>query len=1054
MPPLPLRPKFSKRKLDICCKSFSEKGQSAEELVRLLKNGLATVFGYRDSDIILYDPTSTTKTSYVHHTISEKEIQWIVEQTKEWALFATADQAIPHWYIDDRTHWIHTDPDQLRQDCNHYSWHCRDQLFIPILSEERYMLGLVRLQEWADKRLLTEKKIRTQLPHLMTLVHKMGCALDNVSIHQKIELLVAEKHSLKQRIQQDMRDLDRRLLELTVLYDTSNALSHSLSYSQVVALGMEAIYKVLKFDVGAVFLVDFVTGGEIITRINTPVESEFVKKAHANVLAACMPFLKRKLDINRVRVTMGYHIRSNSTPSSDIIIQSFANIPILFKEELLGMLNMCSIEKTSFSKNDLTFLHTMANQLASHLGRLKMMRKIEKSKVSALLKSMNEGIIMLGVESTLEFINPAAKKLLAYEDNTKVLLEDIWQTFKKLEIETLVHRCIQDGKNISSYEVPYKNQILLLDITKVNDTEQHKIGTVIVLRDATKSHHTNRINSRRLEVISRLNMIIKSFSADLDDLLTVVLEFILGVANVETGAIQVLQEGVFVTKVHSNFPDKIFNSYRFKNGQPIVKYVIDNQQLVFIENYRNSPNVHSYSKVALEEYVCMPIMAKNDFIGIVHLARKAEDLDRRIAEDDVTTIATITPLIGTAIRNAFLYQETLEKQKLEQELRVANEIQNKLLPEHLPQLSKVSLGAISLPARVIGGDYYDFIKLQDGNLGIVIADIVGKGIPAGLFMAMLKSILHTHLVPISSPKQALTQLNTLLIRDRVISKYVPLFYGILNPVTNVFTYANAGHEPALYFSKGQFSDLDTDGFPLGSLENGNYEEKSIQLSDHDWILLFTDGVIEARNEKKDSFDHIQLKNLLKKSSQSDADSFVGTVAAYFKTFYHLSKQHDDLTMVALKIDVSKKNNTPLKTTKKTVLSTKQAVKEIRNLCHNIATEMGFDESTVFNIKLALNEAHANIIEHAYEGRLDEEIVFKFLVYEDRLDIKIRDFGPDIEKKTTKSRAEHLDQLEGSGLGIFLIHSLVDKVEYTSGISPGSELIISKKLTKGVQHENP
>ena len=160
--------------------------------------------------------------------------------------------------------------------------------------------------------------------------------------------------------------------------------------------------------------------------------------------------------------------------------------------------------------------------------------------------------------------------------------------------------------------------------------------------------------------------------------------------------------------------------------------------------------------------------------------------------------------------------------------------------------------------------FRSFFELENGNLGIVIADIVGKGVPAGLFMATLKSLLNTHIHAFNSPKLALERINRILLNDPVLNKFIPMFYGILNPKTLSFTYCNAGHEPAILYSKGEFKDLDTDGFPLGGLQNSNFVEKKVTLSDDDIIIIFTDGIIEARDNGGTNYGRNRLKTLIKK----------------------------------------------------------------------------------------------------------------------------------------------------------------------------------------------
>ncbi|NBV42953.1 PAS domain-containing protein, partial [bacterium] len=486
----------------------------------------------------------------------------------------------------------------------------------------------------------------------------------------------------------------------------------------------------------------------------------------------------------------------------------------------------------------MTFLHTMANQLASHLGRLKIVKKLEKSKMDSVIQSMTEAILMTDESNQLEVINPAAAELFGIDPEVHISAEQLREKFEIFGVSHLFQRTLQTGKAYLNNEVSYQDRIYLVNVTPVFNVDNQRSGTVMVLRDFTEIQKNNRIKTQRLEIISQVNVIIKSIT-DLDNLLSVLMQFILNVVNAEMGAIQLQSGKRLQTKVHSNFPDKIQKEFRFKTGEPISEFVARNKDLCFIEDYHADLRVDPQAKILLESFIGIPILAKDELIGVVSIARKYANEHPKVSADDIRTLTTITSLSGTAIQNALLYQETLKKQRLDQELKIATEIHTKLLPTTLPALNQVEFGAKSVPARAIGGDYYDFFKLDNGHLGICIADIVGKGVPAGLFMAMLKSLLHSHFKSFDSPSAALNAVNRFLFRDPVINKFVPMFYAVLDPATLVLRYCNAGHEPALRLSGSECEILDADGFPLGGFEDSVFEEKTIQLEEHDVLTFFT-----------------------------------------------------------------------------------------------------------------------------------------------------------------------------------------------------------------------
>lgn len=248
-----------------------------------------------------------------------------------------------------------------------------------------------------------------------------------------------------------------------------------------------------------------------------------------------------------------------------------------------------------------------------------------------------------------------------------------------------------------------------------------------------------------------------------------------------------------------------------------------------------------------------------------------------------------------------LNAQTLAEEKINNELKIARDIQKSVLPKTFPNRDSIEFGVISVPAKIIGGDYYDFFELENGQIGILIADIVGKGIPAALYMVMVASIMYEYVKNFSSPKDAFTIINKVMINSPVLKKYVPVFYAVFDPNTLKFTYANAGHEPGLAWANGAFQFLDTDGFPLGGSDDTEFEEKTLQLRPGDKIMLFTDGITEARNTEETDFGIDRLKQLITQNSTLTAQSLTEKIYQSIEIYSQNTPQHDDLTMIILNI---------------------------------------------------------------------------------------------------------------------------------------------------------
>jgi phosphoserine phosphatase RsbU/P len=1027
---------------------------SKSEIIERLYDGLKEAFDFSEINIFLFD-TTTFVIDYKYPVdnnwilpVSEKT--WLLKRTKELLLNNPDKKPLDYIYLSNRDHSPFIDKNQLKKDQHKSQYSCCDGLYLLLFSEDENLNGVVFINNWDKKQKLKDyNDFSSSLANIRAFIKDIVIALDNWTMHQKIESLLSDKNDLKQKIEKDEEKLKRRILELSVLYDISNSLGSAVDHLQIVTLILDSLYKALQCNISGVFLADFFPDGEIILKLHHNVAATHIETMKSNIISAVIPFLTTFPDIKKLKTTkIENDKRSNNKTKG--ILRSFANVPLIFKEEVLGVLSICSVSKNAFNRSEITYLHTIANQLAAHLARIKIIKEIEKSKISSLTESMTEGIVMLDSNQCLEIINPQAQKFLAVNRYKNITNKLMLSRLSGLNLSPIDKNDFKHFSPVLNQIINFQDKIFSVNVTPVINYEGVFAGTVFVFRDVTEIQKINRVKTQRLEVISKVSFMLNSIT-DINNLLAILLEFILNIANADTGSIQLIQKNLFYTKVHANFPDKIRKKLKLKSNEIISDHVIRTKEVCIIRDFMKNPNVEPNPQLSIDSYVCLPLLVKGALIGVVNIIQKSSASATKLTYDDIKTLMTITSLSGTAIHNALLYKETLRRKALEQELKIANSIQNKLLPSSVPNNDTFNFGAISIPAREIGGDYYDFFILDEENIGILLADIIGKGIPAGLFMAMLKSILHRHIPQFISPAKALSYLNKLLFKDQVINKFVPLFYGILNTKNNSFTYSNAGHEPAMLYSKNKVSTLDTMGFPLGAYEDAKYQEKEITLQDEDIVLIFTDGVVEARNKNGIAFGRSKLQSILKQNKNFSADKLVKYIYSQIKNTHKPEEQYDDLTIVSIKADkeqkTTKNKELPLKTKKLKLTSARKNIKVVRETVGLIAKEIGFNDSEIYNIKLAINEAQANIIEHAYFGKEDKEIHFNFIVYEDRLVIGIKDFGKGYKQSSLKAGTKYLNSLEGSGLGVFLIKSIMDDVQYKQIPKVGTEIMLTKYINK-------
>ena len=281
-------------------------------------------------------------------------------------------------------------------------------------------------------------------------------------------------------------------------------------------------------------------------------------------------------------------------------------------------------------------------------------------------------------------------------------------------------------------------------------------------------------------------------------------------------------------------------------------------------------------------------------------------------ELEVTSI-TIHRIVGSRIAEEWsqgsglaemtqyqLEQERIERERVEQELRVARSIQQASLPKEVPKLEGWQISPFYQPAREVGGDFYDFLELKDGQLGLVVGDATGKGVPAALVMASARSMLRAVAQASESPGEVLGSINDPLVTDIPPNMFVTCFYAILDPKSGNLTYANAGHDlPYLHRRNAEAEELRARGMPLGLMPGMSYEEKEIVFEAGQAALFYSDGLVEAHDPKGEMFGFPRLRALV---AEHTAEKSLGELL--MEELYSFVgegwEQEDDITLLTLR----------------------------------------------------------------------------------------------------------------------------------------------------------
>lgn len=300
----------------------------------------------------------------------------------------------------------------------------------------------------------------------------------------------------------------------------------------------------------------------------------------------------------------------------------------------------------------------------------------------------------------------------------------------------------------------------------------------------------------------------------------------------------------------------------------------------------------------------LPLHARNRLVGamIVGTANGSAN-GRSLPTRQFNILNGIAQQAATAVVNNQLYREAAERDRLQQELNVAHEIQISLLPHGCPVIPGCTVASLWRGARQVSGDFYDFIPLYDGRWGIVIADVADKGFPAALFMAVSRTILRTIATNRSrtDPADVLMRVNEIIHQDTQTDLFVTVFYAIWDPENGRLAYANGGHNPPLLLHRrGQSQLLHGEGIALGILPEIFIESKALLLHSSDTLIFYTDGVTEAVNEDYDEFDLSRLRLAASSAQNQDADAILKAISNSIHDHVGDTPQYDDITLIVMK----------------------------------------------------------------------------------------------------------------------------------------------------------
>ena len=338
-------------------------------------------------------------------------------------------------------------------------------------------------------------------------------------------------------------------------------------------------------------------------------------------------------------------------------------------------------------------------------------------------------------------------------------------------------------------------------------------------------------------------------------------------------------------------------------NDPILAYLASASGVVEVEKLDlDSPALEKMREAGVK--LLVPLVSQGELIGLLNLGPRLSQ--QEYSADDRKLLSDLATQTAPAVRVAQLVrqqqQEAKERERIEQELRVASLIQQTLLPKTLPELPGYDVAAYYQPAREVGGDFYDFLELEDGRFGLVVGDVTDKGVPAALVMATTRTMLRAAAQRLLSPGEVLQRVNDVLVQDIPPNMFVTCLYAILDTESGRLVYANAGHDLPYRRRAGRSDgaeELRARGMPLGLMPGMGYEEKEIVLEKGESVLFYSDGLVEAHDPRRDMFGFPRLQGLVG-AQRSGGSSLISFLLSELRRFTGEGwEQEDDITLVTL-----------------------------------------------------------------------------------------------------------------------------------------------------------
>ncbi len=427
----------------------------------------------------------------------------------------------------------------------------------------------------------------------------------------------------------------------------------------------------------------------------------------------------------------------------------------------------------------------------------------------------------------------------------------------------------------------------------------HSLATAL----AQSSHREYELK-RRVRELGMVHAVASMFAgrADLNEILQITAAQVVALMNVRACSIRTYNNDTRELQIRA--VANLSKEYLHKGPVRLELSQIDQAALkgepVQIISMARDPRViykREARREGLASGLAVGMIYRGQAVGVIHVYTATR---HRFDRFEIEALKAIASQAASAVINAELHMEAHRAEMMDRQMKLAGEVQRRMLPQSAPRVPNLAIGMIYEPTYEIGGDFYDFIRMADGRTAVAIADIAGKGMPASLQMASLRSALRVHCSSGRTAREIIEETNRVFVRDTLTGEFATVFFGVIDPQTGVLEYLDAGHNPPFLVRRGRIEPLQVTGPVVGIFENAKFESRQIRLREGDALVLYTDGIIEAMNFDHEQFGLDRFRRSIRKFAKLRVQAMAENILWDVRRFVGLAPQSDDTTLVVVR----------------------------------------------------------------------------------------------------------------------------------------------------------